>query len=824
MLRTWLAASLVLLIACNPPSPRPDGGTLGADGGPVEGPTTGANGTTLDGGTPTTSSFDYGVEPAGMEALSAFTRLPYLKHGVQALSHSSMDPLGGNVDRNVVLYDLPSPTVPGEQVIFDAQGPGVIYRFWSTRGTDNRDGDYRFYFDGEKTPRITVNRELFWGGTNAPFTAPFTLTRQQSSGGHITYFPIGFAKSLIITETGQRDPDYFNFHYALYSNGAKVETYTGREDGSLVRSAWSAPGSNPNGSHASDERITGQLDVQPGTSVTLAEVTGPRQLTELRFNAHATDEGRAFTGGSRFRVKIDAANSGVTLIRRFDYGIADQRANVLVDGQTVGVWATPGVSGEPRWRNSTFDIPAQFTSGKTSIEVTIQFVSSAADWNEFYYWVNSKTPNGVKQTDTLDVANTASEQAHQYEIASLTFTGSRSYLYPGIHRARLQIFWDGEPLPAVDAPAAEFFGTTAARNALVRALPLGSNGANNVGGDFYCFFPMPFGKSAKIVLTNPAGAPVAQGNFSITHRPFADDLRKVGYFRAEYRNVPRTLTGKDYVFLDVKGSGHFVGVNMVLPSRSDTLEGDERFFVDGSRTPAIHGTGTEDYFNGGWYFDAGAFSLPTHGVPWLPAECRTPCGPAFSAYRFHLADAVPFSASLRASIEHGAINDNTEPYSSVAYFYLNPTVHLLKTDKLDVGDNTSELAHSYLAETVRATASLNARFVGDNPEMTSRLSRTVSGSVTFTIETQKTNQGLVLRRLFDSADLGQTAEVHIDGALVGVWRTPLKDITARWREEDFAIPKSFTQGKSKLMVKLVIKSPVWNEATYEVFARMPATK
>ena len=46
------------------------------------------------------------------------------------------------------------------------------------------------------------------------------------------------------------------------------------------------------------------------------------------------------------------------------------------------------------------------------------------------------------------------------------------------------------------------------------------------------------------------------------------------------------------------------------------LEGDERVFIDDlGVNPQIHGTGTEDMYNGGWYFSLGQFSLPVHGAP-----------------------------------------------------------------------------------------------------------------------------------------------------------------------------------------------------------------
>ena len=38
-------------------------------------------------------------------------------------------------------------------------------------------------------------------------------------------------------------------------------------------------------------------------------------------------------------------------------------------------------------------------------------------------------------------------------------------------------------------------------------------------------------------------------------------------------------------------------------------------------------------------------------------------------YRFHIEDPVRFAKSLRFSIEHGHANDQSNDYSSVAYWY-----------------------------------------------------------------------------------------------------------------------------------------------------------
>ncbi len=138
--------------------------------------------------------------------------------------------------------------------------------------------------------------------------------------------------------------------------------------------------------------------------------------------------------------------------------------------------------------------------------------------------------------------------------------------------------------------------------------------------------------------------------------------------------------------LEAEGRGHYTGcvLNMQQdPQREDVgyqlpdesiyvhhglgfLEGDEQIYVDGEGfPPAYHGTGTEDYFNGAWYFTHGPFSAPFHGLTVKDEENYR-----VSAYRFHLMDPVPFQQAIRVDIEHGGINDTAGcDYSSAAYWY-----------------------------------------------------------------------------------------------------------------------------------------------------------
>ncbi|HEX7480684.1 MAG TPA: DUF2961 domain-containing protein [Polyangiales bacterium] len=77
----------------------------------------------------------------------------------------------------------------------------------------------------------------------------------------------------------------------------------------------------------------------------------------------------------------------------------------------------------------------------------------------------------------------------------------------------------------------------------------------------------------------------------------------------------------------------------------------------------IHGTGTEDYFNDGWYEVRGrldsANAWPSHGFPvYEDSDGRK----RTAAYRWHVPDSVPFEESIRVELEHGDQNSGGADY------------------------------------------------------------------------------------------------------------------------------------------------------------------
>ena len=216
----------------------------------------------------------------------------------------------------------------------------------------------------------------------------------------------------------------------------------------------------------------------------------------------------------------------------------------------------------------------------------------------------------------------------------------------------ISMYWDGNASPAVEASARMFFAGGPAPQRF-SSLPFSSDGTT-----FTCRFPMAFEDSARIYLENRGDKPLKAG-CSVSTSPNGDsDMR----FCARYFDTQVESHTPDMQILRVEnGSGKFVGAALSLPH--DFLEGNESFWVDGE-DPEWVGTGTEDYFSGGWYFCFGPYDHAFSGCTSKGQDTGF-----VSAYRFHLLDAVPFDRSLVMGLEHGGNNEKAGPAKGVAYWY-----------------------------------------------------------------------------------------------------------------------------------------------------------
>jgi hypothetical protein len=423
-----------------------------------------------------------------------------------------------------------------------------------------------------------------------------------------------------------------------------------------------------------------------------------------------------------------------------------------------------------------------------------------------------------------------------------------------LSRAHLRVTWDNRADPSIDAPVALFFGAGTLYNRdnrefLVKALP----SVIRYDGDrvyLRCYFPMPFFRAARIELVGTGVSPVTGVKWSVRYAPFRDPANQAGYFHATYRDHPSPKPGYDLVLLDtrkVEGggdwSGQFVGTSFIFSHDAvlNTLEGDPRFFFDDSQTPQGQGTGTEEWGGGGDYWGGLNMTLPFAGHPVGAKSAKDAVSPEDrieSAYRFLLADLMPFGKNALIQLEHGGVNESTQHYETVTYWYGLPAPSLIRTDQLLVGDQSSEREHRYSSPDASAPYEIASRYEwgvdtlnGEEiyPAQSDR-GRTTRTASEFTLKIDPRNVGVMLRRKLDYAFPNQRAEVHIGNAkgenagwkLAGVWylagsntcvfSNPPAELGAtqhvvqtsnrRFRDDEFLIPRELTKGQSAIRIRV----------------------
>lgn len=225
--------------------------------------------------------------------------------------------------------------------------------------------------------------------------------------------------------------------------------------------------------------------------------------------------------------------------------------------------------------------------------------------------------------------------------------------------AVFRIFWDDATEPSVETPLGDLFGSMWERRRYA------SRYFGMTNQTFFIRFPMPFQANARIEIENPAtiALPIQMDVRIEPHAPGDGDW---GYFHAAWRKSTPNEVGKPHVFVHATGRGRYVGTLLSTLSMDKSwwmLEGDEYFRVDGESFPRWHGTGLEDYFNGGWYYGS-ALVRPYHGLP-FKAHYRT------IQYRIHQHDPVAFEKSIAAELERGPDNASHGFMESVAFYYLD---------------------------------------------------------------------------------------------------------------------------------------------------------
>ncbi len=209
----------------------------------------------------------------------------------------------------------------------------------------------------------------------------------------------------------------------------------------------------------------------------------------------------------------------------------------------------------------------------------------------------------------------------------------------------LRIYWDGAEEPSVETPLGDFFAVGNGMQATVNSLPVK---VSSYGRGYNCYWRMPFGREARITLTNESPDYRASCYYQIDWVKLdraPDDLM---YFHARYHQEHPPVLGEPYTVFVGEGRGHYVGT--VLSSQNAIGhwfgEGDDIVIIDGEPVPRLQGTGTEDYINEAW-------NMRVHSGMYTGCTVFEPraVDARITAYRWHIADPILFSESIRFEIE-----------------------------------------------------------------------------------------------------------------------------------------------------------------------------
>ena len=655
------------------------------------------------------------VPTTGFEQMAKIERLPLLyPYGTKKNRMISYDASGGNGFGLLINTFTKYVDENGDIVIFDAYGPGCLYRQQMNIWTDNGIGKIsstiriKYYFDDETTPRVDAPVLDFFKGEYAPVKKPFGFREIQQFGD--VYYPFAFSKRLkialsdtvikrLLSENNDRSCNWYQFDYLTFPQDSKVKSWTNVADPyeEITRQQWLNLGQDP--------------------KTTVGNVVEEKQIS------------------------IPAGSSSVIFNKQEKASIA-----------SINLKITP------------FD--------------------------------------------------------------SATF-----------YHTTIRISFDDLKKPAVDMPISYFFGGGGWKDRFSKkSLKTLLYGFNADEGTAYCYFPMPYFNNAKIEMINNSSVNIDRFDYKISTKPASVidyPQNQTAYFMAKvtYDSTPGGQTRKGFIkpyqdaFLE-NGHGHVEAINMFSANFNE--DGDEFTYIDGSNTPQIHGSGTEDEFNQGWA--GGLFQQPLWGS--LQSGVK-------GSYRIHMNEPYIFYDNIHIRFENNAgkypgeaprrrfgTPDSMIESEFMIWYYKAPGKSVLSLrDSIDVGNAVSEQAHDFVIQGQTFYGETETCFdsyeTADDYMQMKDEGRAYNKYISFNANIGADNKGIRIRNRIYRTDNGiQVANVYVNGKkLPQPWYIlTYSDQKARrnrsfdgWFESEYEIPAKYTKGKDKVNIKIEHVRSIKNE-------------
>jgi hypothetical protein len=315
-------------------------------------------------------------------------------------------------------------------------------------------------------------------------------------------------------------------------------------------------------------------------------------------------------------------------------------------------------------RSPTSIAPAITQFQSVQLETTVSNYCNFLDTNIFI------VPGGKQSVKIANGPAVIRELVMAPDLAGLASPALRQSL---LRDLILKINWDGRAEPSVAVPFGSFFGSVWYKTSF-QSMFFGMQ-----NDSFFCRFPMPYRSAAAISFENQLTRPV---NIKLTVRGEKNTgpLPGSGYFHTAWQRTTPAETGRPHTILNTTGKGRYAGCILSALSLDNSfwlLEGDEVLRRDSEKKPFWHGTGLEDYFNGGWYYQ-NVLAHPLNGLL-FKSFFRT------VQYRIHLPDPVLFKSKFSMTFERGPEHKSRGWLESVAFYYLQSPL-AAPSELLSVGE------------------------------------------------------------------------------------------------------------------------------------------
>jgi hypothetical protein len=444
-----------------------------------------------------------------------------------------------------------------------------------------------------------------------------------------------------------------------------------------------------------DQQNDGSISCQPGeTGYLIAADDGPGYVSRILLS----------------RGVSDPSSSVLVNVRP-----TDERIRIYLDGAAMpvfdGTWLEWAGS-----RSVPFDAPLTgWTSGGTASYLPISyssrlrvFVDKLAPSPALHY--TQVDARRVKETKSFDASALASEDAHValaallaraqgegdswYDgqvtldgnaamtpwtrdragtIQRLELTLQRASATEILKQTSLRLSWD-DGSPALELSLELLFGAHQVL-APLSTLPMVVN-VNDAEVKLVLTLPMPFAQAAKLELVH-----ASPDMHSLHLRVLGSDRLprgEWGRLHASLSEAQAPMRGERLRVAALSGKGKYLGTLLYVRGKSDNsrsipaselgfLEGDERLEIDGQVVGL--GTGTDNYFNGGFYFRDGLFNSPFAAVSQLTASGSARTSEATMVRWTILSDALNFQRQFDLSFELGADRPGTVRECAAVSFY-----------------------------------------------------------------------------------------------------------------------------------------------------------